>query len=189
MPRKKTATKPASKKSRARSTAAASDTPSREPTSPVWPPNSAGAAAPAAVMKPKWTPEQAQAKMTEWYALRERIVNEVKPLTDAEMALRKDISLYFKPDGHEEGTINIELGAGWVLRLGYGIDRKYDEAAMTPVFEKLPAELQKMLIRWKPEVVVDAYKDLPQETRQILDQCVVAKPKAPTVELVPPKAE
>lgn len=177
------------RKPRASSAAAPSTTSSAGPTPPVWPPNSAGAAAPAPTMKPAWTPVQAGQKLQEWYALQQRVVQEAKPLTDAELALRKELASYYQPDGHAEGTINIELGGGWSLKCVYGLDRKFDEQAMEAVFAQLPPEIQRTVIKWEPKVAVTGYKQLTADNQKLVDQCVVAKPKAPTLELVPPKAE
>ncbi len=152
-----------------------------------WPPAPNGTpVAPPAEMRPQWTAEVASAKLTEWYKLCERVKQEAAPLQEAEMKLRRELASYYKPDGHSEGTINIELGAGWKLKCVYALDRKYDEQAMESVFKQLSPDVQRSLIKWTPSVLVTGYRQLSQEQLAVVDQCVVSKPKAPTLELLPP---
>lgn len=105
-----------------------------------------------------------------------------------EMELRKMISSLAFPNP-AEGTTNLDLPAGWKLKLQYKLDRKVDEAALGAAI----IELQKMLVNTdgliarKPTLIVSAYRELTEEQRKVLDQALEIKPASPVLELVPPK--
>ncbi len=147
-------------------------------TAPAWPP--AGTT--------QLTPEQATAKLDQWYKLRQRLEGEFNELINTEMGLRKELFAHYNPNP-EEGTTTLELGAGWKLQMVYGIDRKFDEPAMDAVFAKLPAGSRDWLVRNKPELQTKTYKEMPADLRKIVDECIVSKPTAPVLRLVPPKSE
>jgi hypothetical protein len=129
--------------------------------------------------------EQANAKLQEWYALRQKLEVDFEQLIDREMALRKELFTYYNPNP-QEGTTKLELGNGWRLEMVYGLKRDFDTEAMDAVFAKLPPGSKDWLVRYKPELQVKTYKEMPEELRKVLDECIITKPTAPVLRLVPP---
>lgn len=112
----------------------------------------------------------------------------LKPLVEEELKLRRAVVAACFPDGQDkhEGTSNLEVWPGWVLKTVVKISRQVDEASLPAVKE----QLQKMmvnadsLVRLKPEVVLKAYRELGDEMKKVFDQCLVIKLGSPQLELV-----
>lgn len=132
-----------------------------------------------------------QLKLQEW---NEAIVaaTEAKKAIEKEQTLRKEIMALFFPTP-EEGTNEVDLGAGWTLKATHKIDRKLDKAALPAVFQ----QLREMgvnpdpLVRAEPALETKAYKSLVQtnpDASRVFDQALTIKPGSPTLELIPPKA-
>ena len=122
-------------------------------------------------------------KLAQW----REIKNQVGELAGREMELRKELfaHAFSKPT---EGTNTKDLGAGWKLKGIYKISRTIDETALAATREKLAAIGVSLdpLVKFKPELVTSAYRPLSDATRSIFDQCLIIKPGAPMLDLVPP---
>lgn len=182
--------RPAGSKNAPKGATPATPAATKGPKAPTWPPGSGKAAGVAAEpVVPKMTADQAMSELWRWHQLKEHIAATVKPLVEQEMELRKAMFEFFFGPKPKEGTTRIELKEGWAVKAVYELDRQFDEAAMPAVFAKLPEGSADYLVRQKPVLITKVYKEMPEDLREVLDECVITKPKAPTLELIPPKAE
>jgi hypothetical protein len=129
--------------------------------------------------------------LMEWQALKAAIAAkkaELLPLTTREVNLRKTIQELAFPS-QAEGTKYYELGEKWRLSSAVRYERKINR-------EQLPSVLMALsssgvdatnLVRYTPELNVRTYRELPPEHQQLVDTCLETKPKAPELELIPPK--
>lgn len=132
--------------------------------------------------------------VTKWREIYEKIETYepiLKPLVEEEAKLRKAVIEAAFPEGQEnhEGTNNIEIWPGWILKAVVKISRQVDEAALPAVREQLVkmGVSGDVLIRMKPEVALKAYRELEGETKKVFDQCLVVKPSTPTLQLLEAK--
>lgn len=135
--------------------------------------------------------EVTQADLTEWYNLQEQM----KKLKASEMLLRLKIfkGLFVNP---KEGTNTVPLSEGWVLKGKRVIQRDIDQAALAVNSMLDPATQTsrltsngihpESLIKWKPELVLPAYRALTQEQMDIFNECLVIKDGSPALEIVLP---
>jgi len=124
----------------------------------------------------------------EWDDLKAQVEAVAKPLIDKERALRQLVADAMFDEPHE-GTNYVDLESEWRLKLTYKLDRKIDEAMLATVKEQLASmnvSIDK-IVKWKPEVVLKAYRELTAEQMNVFDQAVVIKPGTPALEMVPPK--
>lgn len=129
--------------------------------------------------------------LKEWGTLTAEI-NEVKeklkPLTDREMVLRKELASHF--ENVIEGTKNVlELANGYSLKLNYKLKRSVDEAAFNANLEAMkkanvPVDI---LFKTEPTLVKGIYSKLNASQIELVDQCLVTTPDTPTLEMVAPK--
>lgn len=133
-----------------------------------------------------------QQDLNEWYTIHE----ELAKLKAKESLLRAKIfkGMFQHP---EEGTNSVPLSDGWVLKGKYVINRTIDQAALTSLsavdastnMSALAAAGVSVdsLVRWKPELVLSAYRGLAEQQRMIFDQCLIIKEGSPSLEIVLPK--
>lgn len=122
--------------------------------------------------------------LNRWYALSKELVE----LKAKEMELRKKIfAAYF--ENPVEGTNKSPLANGFHLLGKYPITRTVDQALLKVNMEHLRAKHINVddIIRWKPELVIGAYRKLTQEQIHALDQCLDIKAGSPSLEIVFPK--
>jgi hypothetical protein len=131
--------------------------------------------------------------LTEWYKLR-KVIDEGKlkmaPYILREMDVRKLIIASVFAN-QIEGTHYTPLESGYSLKGVLKLDRQIDEAALPAVIEILQKEKVNTdaLIKHEPSLVVKFYKEMQKDYRDIMDQALITKPAAPTLEIVPPKAK
>lgn len=159
--------------------------------------------------------EAQQAKLTQWWALTQKIAVECDPLIEQERKLRKELfgELFPTP---VEGTNTLVMPDGWQVRGTYPIDRKVD-AALVDQLRRLtlvdltPEMLQRLnldpaafgsgtrvleamrmnvdgLLNYKPDLVVKAYRELTEEQRLLFDRCLDSKPGSIAMKITPPAA-
>lgn len=123
-----------------------------------------------------------------WQALAEQL-SKVKA---AEMLLRVKIfkGKFVDP---KEGTNKVPLNDGWVLNGERKIDRKVDIAMVNalaiPDGPFVQAGINPaLLIDWKPELKLSAYRELTVEQREVFDQALTIKDGSPTLKIVLPAA-
>jgi hypothetical protein len=136
-----------------------------------------------------------EAYITEWNSLKESIAvldDQKKPLYEREMELRRLIvAQAFPPGVGKEGTNKFELPHGWELKAVIGLERTVDIAVLDSVttrLEKIGVSVDNLL-RWEPEVKVREMRQLTAEQLKIFEEALTIKPKAPTLELIPPKED
>ena len=123
-------------------------------------------------------------KLSEWM----KVSEELKVLKEKEIKLRKEVFQQFFPTPME-GTTNVELEDGWVLKGVHKINRNVDEAALPAVQRELAKHKVSIdeLVRFKPELVIANYRKLDPKWLKILDQAIVSTEGSPSLTLVPPK--
>lgn len=123
-------------------------------------------------------------KIGQWYDLQ----NKLAALKDQEMALRQEIFAAQFPTP-AEGVNSLDLPEGWTLKGTYKINRTIDEAALPAVLEALRKKklATEALVAYKPSLVIKGYRALSDDHRRILEQALVIKPGAPSLELIAPK--
>ena len=133
-----------------------------------------------------------QEDLNEWYKLHEQL----SALKAKEALLRGKIFKGMFPNP-VEGTNNVPLSEGWVLKGKHVINRSVDQAALTSLATVDAATHMSVLsshgisadslVRWKPELVTSEYRKLSEDQRQIFDQCLTIKEGSPALEIVLPK--
>ena len=136
------------------------------------------------------------AKILAW----EAAVKALAAAKDAEAALRKEVlaeAFAFDPEALREGTENFELGNGYKLKAVFKISRNLnnENEAVDKLLSKIEktgpegAFIAERLVKWKPELSVTEYKNLPDKFRKIIDEVVTSKEATPALELVAPKSK
>lgn len=120
---------------------------------------------------------------------------------ETEMEMRKAVVDAFPFDADKkEGTQNLELANGFKLKVvkaqNYNLKGDvdaallaYENAAGTPEEHgrrKLETEL---LVKWKPNLSVSAYREAPTELLKAIETVLTITDGSPTLELVEPKAK
>lgn len=119
-----------------------------------------------------------------WYALSK----ELAELKAKEMNLRKKLfDAYFQEP--VEGTNKFPLANGFALNGKYVISRTVDQALLQASMDNLRSKqiIVDEVIRWKPELVISAYRKLTKEQLHAIDQCLDIKAGSPSLEIVFPK--
>jgi hypothetical protein len=133
-----------------------------------------------AIIKPAVTQEE----LNRWYIVSEQLTK----LKDEELELRKKIfgATFTAP---KEGVNKKDLTDGWIIKGDYKISRTIDVATLTNMAKTLAEHKLPMedLIRYKPELVLSAYRTLNEEQRKEFDQILVIKEGTPGLEIVKPK--
>lgn len=88
----------------------------------------------------------------------------------------------------KEGVNKYTLPDGRQVKATHKLYRKLDEAAYPSIREAIintfGMDPEEGVIKRKPEVSVSAYKKLPAEIRNVLDDAIVAKAGSPSIEIV-----
>jgi hypothetical protein len=132
-----------------------------------------------------------QADLVEWYRLKE----ELQRVKAAEFLLRQKIFKFYFPEP-KEGTNKVDLkdGTGALLKAVHKIDRTIEQGSLDALRTAIHAESSNLpklpisnLVRYKPELVLSAYRALTAEEQIIFDQCLIIKPGSPQLEITIPK--
>ena len=88
----------------------------------------------------------------------------------------------------KEGTNNLTLASGYILKGKYGLNRDVDPGelfARTEAFREagIPVDA---LIKRSPELVKAKYNELTDEQRTLFDNVLIIKPGTPAIEIAPP---
>lgn len=131
--------------------------------------------------------------LVEWNKLQD----DLRRIKASEMLLRMKIyKHYFPAETTTEGTNNVDLAAGWLLKAKRTIDRKVDlpvlQAFATKPSADLPSKLEQVainldnIIEWEPKLKLRAYRALTPEQLVVFDQVLTIKDGAPGLEIVLP---
>lgn len=111
-----------------------------------------------------------------------------------EISFRNQLLALCFPGG-KEGTENLDLGKGWVLKgvfkQNYSLDKddeKVDKALTR--LEKCGENgkfVAERVVKWKSELSVSEWRKLTPEQQACLTEVLTIKPGQPSLELVPPK--
>lgn len=140
-------------------------------------------------------PEVTMEELIRW----DKLQRDLKILKAEEALLRGRIAkFYFK--NPKEGTNDYSLNAGYVLKMQHKISRDFDvqqlKDACDPGEEGVRAPGAFIaagfdvnpLVKWKPELVITAYRKLSPENRQLLDTVLQIKDGSPQLEITLPAA-
>ena len=121
--------------------------------------------------------------LVEWEALAQQL----KRVKAAEMLLRMKIFHGFFPNP-VEGTNDVPLQNGYVLKGKYSITREVDNAAFQVLAETLRGAgiFTDKMVQYKPSLVKLEYNKLTAEQQHLFDQCLIIKPGSPALEIVLP---
>lgn len=152
-----------------------------------------------------------QEDMTEWYEA-QTTLERVKA---QEMTLRLKIFKHYFPDP-KEGTNDVRLPDGFVVKAQYKITRDVDQASIDsfkkltvgdvrekleqlqmdpaavpaerPLHEFLKLKLDE-LIKYDPALAIREYRKLTAEQAAFFESCLNIRPGAPSIKIVPPSAK
>lgn len=114
-------------------------------------------------------------------------VTELALLKEEETNLRKELfNLYFVDP--QEGTNTVELSNDWVLKGTHKLTRKIQEDKL-PEISKQPGmrAVLKNVLKYKPSLDKKEYEKLPDDKRNLFDNCLVISPAMPSLSIVLPK--
>lgn len=124
-----------------------------------------------------------QDDLNTWYTLQE----DLKRVKSAELLLRQKIFGAYFP-APKEGTNDVPLDGGYVLKGKYSILREVDPGAVRALMDELIATGVRPdeLVQYRPSLVLKEYRTLTEEQRHLFDQCLIIKPGSPALEIVLP---
>ena len=125
-----------------------------------------------------------QQDMERWYTVQEQL----SKLKNEEQLLRQKIFKGMFPNP-KEGTNNLDLPDGYVLKGKRTINRTVDEAAFKASIEELAKNgiATDAIVKFKPELVTSTYRELTEEQRNLFDTVLIVKDGMPGLEIVKPK--
>lgn len=125
-----------------------------------------------------------QEELNEWYKLQE----ELKTIKEREMELRKKIFAFCFPSP-VEGTNSFSIADGFVIKGKHTITREVQLELYDAAKERIreAGVILEELVKWKPTLVLSAYRKLTDDQRNAMDMCLQIKPGSPAIEIVKPK--
>lgn len=134
--------------------------------------------------------------MGDWYEK----YNQLAAVKASEAESRARLTQLIYPDQWDvDGTDKYELPGGWVLEIKRTLNDKIDEAALPAIREeisKLPpnpetGELATLegVIRMKPDFSLSGYRNMRDDVKAILNECLTLTPGTPGYKLIPPSAK
>lgn len=106
---------------------------------------------------------------------------ELKDIQKREMALRVELA--------ESLTNDLPIGKhkfefeGFDIKVGKNTTLSIDKEMLTLMYEDFTEE-EKACIKYSPSLIEGAYNKLDDVERAVLDECVIRKPAAPTIEFI-----
>ena len=95
-----------------------------------------------------------------------------------EMELRKKLVQFLVPEAvvgvHTRGFNTI------IVKATLKLNHKFDEQELEEHYDDL-SDLEKEAVKYKPSLSLSAYKKIPDELRQQLDEMLIVTPAAPTL--------
>jgi hypothetical protein len=122
---------------------------------------------------------------TEWWAASQAL----DALKVRELAMRNELFKRQFPNPVEGSAENkVPLGEGWILQADHKINRNVDEAVVSALMKgDNTRPLAEKVFRYKPELVLKAFRDLSDEEKKIVADAVTEKPGTPALKIVLPK--
>lgn len=132
--------------------------------------------------------EEKSQLLQDWFESKETL----SKIKERELALRCLVHKEIFDEIKEAGTHKIEFEDGSKLKLEIKYNYKVDEKSIEKQLLELHAkdeDIAKSLIRWKPELVLAKYKNLPKEYKDLVDVAISYSIGTPSLEIVPTKEE
>lgn len=113
---------------------------------------------------------------------------------EIESANRQAVIELFEAAPDASGVKNIDLGSGYKLKATFKLNHKIS-GDVTKLLDKLEKSgdegkfIAERLVKFKPELALTEYKNLPDKLRKIADEFITTSPALPSVELVEPKSK
>ena len=114
---------------------------------------------------------------------------------EEEMRLRLQLVSTIWP-ASTEGTYSLELGRGYELKMAQRYNYTLDEKEVPAALENLARNsrvsdttLVNSVIRWKPLLRLEAWRELTQPQKAAFAPCLTIKPGTPSLEFVEPKVK
>jgi hypothetical protein len=114
-----------------------------------------------------------------------------------ELKLRNELIAFVFPKGNiPEGTNNVELTEGWVLKVGGKTNVKVDETLIAETMALVKKAVKDGIIppfdfdeviKYKPSFGSGAYNNLTGEQQHLVKNCLEMKPGQASVEITKPK--
>lgn len=131
------------------------------------------------------TLDQVQALVTTWNAAKKTADAAILAEREARDALVKSVF----PEIAEGAGNKADIGYGMMLQVTGTISRKIDVAQFDAMraANQIPADIIDSVVRFKPDLVVGAWKSLPMSAKKLMADCVTESWGAPQVKIVPKK--
>lgn len=147
----------------------------------------------AAILQPSWdAPISKEIVLQQWLDASAKLA-EAK---EAEQVLRKQVVSLFPFDPNKkEGIEYLNLANGYKLKAQKKLNYVLDKESIESALDLIEAEgetgklLAERLVKWKPELSISEYRQLPEDYKKIVDKAVTTKDGMPTLELIEPKGK
>lgn len=120
------------------------------------------------------TSENVESHLEDWMEMSA----DLKQLKHDEMELRKNLVVFLDPNAnpgtHEHGFMSL------VAKVTIKLNHKISPETLEKNLSKF-SEMELAAVRFKPDLVMKAYKMIPAALREMLDECLVVTPAAPTL--------
>lgn len=112
----------------------------------------------------------------------------LRQIQQLEMIYRREVARRYFADAKPEGTAHAVTENNIKLKLVNRLNYKFVTGdKFQPLYDQLAAtvgaELADMVVVWKPDVGIKAYKALTPESKAIADQMIITTPSAPSLEI------
>lgn len=146
-----------------------------------------GHVVPTPVITPEYVATLGQQELLDlWYASVQKLERAKEIVAEEQMLRRGVVSMFFPVT--TEGTVDVPLSGGYVLKAATQFRREVDKAAYIAIHEELRAVgVPDTVIRWEPELDTKAYKALTGDALALMNTVVTTKPGFPAVSIVLPK--
>lgn len=129
------------------------------------------------------SPAEVQALVSKWHAAKKAADEAILAERTAREALVNSVF----PEIVEGAGNKADIGFGMMLQVTGTVSRKIDMAVFDSIKPNIPTDILDSVIRYKPDLVVGAWKSLPLSAKKLLADAVEEKPGAPQVKIVPKK--
>lgn len=122
-----------------------------------------------------------------WYASVQAL-EKAKEIMATEQMLRRGVASMFFPES-KEGTSDVELTGGYVLKATVQYRREIDKAAFLAIQDELrqAGVNPDTVVRWEPELETREYRKLTGDALNLFNSVVTTKAGLPSIAIVLPK--
>lgn len=116
--------------------------------------------------------------LVQWFQVKQQL----DALKEQERQLRDQVFNSYFPEA-EYGTNKCDIPGDAELVADYPLNLSIDESALESALEHVPKTKRDKVVRWKPSLAKTVYNTLSKKAREGFDECVIAKPGAPSVSI------